>query len=416
MTSLASSTAPGAIGTTPDGVTRISEKGATLMIITLCLALAGCAELASLFFVQPLLPKLAAEYGIPVGQVSIILSAETGLLAFGLLFTGSLADRFGRKQLISVSLVLGGLMTILAPFATSWTMLVTLRALAGLFLSGIAAAATAYISEEVDGKLAGVVTGYFVFGNSIGGMSGRVIASQLMDRIPVQYIFFIFGAILLAVAALVITALPASKNFRASPSFNATSVIRGGAHHFADPKVSLAFVISFVIFGTFTSLYNFLAFNLHREPFNVSHASAGLISTCFLLSFFTAPRAGRLATRYGAMNVLAVLLATMIAGMLVTVVAPNATVFIVGVVIFTAAFFGCHSLGLGWVSKNAVQAKGQATALYLFFYYLGGSVVGYLNGLVFVRFDWIGLTTFVISLLAGGIVITRVLNRLAKAA
>jgi hypothetical protein len=63
-----------------------------------------------------------------------------------------------------------------------------------------------------------------------------------------------------------------------------------------------------------------------------------------------------------------------------------------------------------------VQAKGQATALYLFFYYLGGSVVGYLNGLVFVRFDWIGLTTFVISLLAGGIVITRVLNRLAKAA
>lgn len=415
MTSLASSTAHDTTVATHDNVVRVSEKGATLLIITLCLALSGCAELASLFFVQPLLPKLAAEYGIPIGQVSIILSAETGLLAFGLLFTGSLADRFGRKQLISLSLLLGGLMTVLAPFATSWTMLVVLRGLSGLFLSGIAAAATAYISEEVDPKIAGVVTGYFVFGNSIGGMSGRVIASQLMDRIPVDYIFFIFGAILLAVAVFVMVSLPASKNFRASPSFNAISVIRGGARHFADAKVSLAFVISFVIFGTFTSLYNFLAFNLHREPFNVSHASAGLISTCFLLSFFTAPRAGRLATRYGSMNVLGVLLAVMIAGMLITVVAPNATVFIIGVVLFTAAFFGCHSLGLGWVSKNALQAKGQATAFYLFFYYLGGSVVGYVNGLIFVRFDWIGLTTFVVSLLLGGIAVTRILNRLSQA-
>jgi MFS family permease len=56
--------------------------------IILALALSGLAELASLFFIQPLLPVLAVEYDVPVSQVSIILSAETALLAIGLLFTG----------------------------------------------------------------------------------------------------------------------------------------------------------------------------------------------------------------------------------------------------------------------------------------------------------------------------------------
>jgi len=379
--------------------------------ITLALAMSGMAELASLFFIQPLLPKMVAKYDVAVGHVSIILSAETALLAIGLLFTGSLADRFGRKSLIIVSLVTGGVLTLLCPLADSWILLVVMRALIGLTLSGIAAAATAYISEEVAPVVAGVVTGYFVFGNSVGGMSGRVIASQLMDITSIDVIFSVFGVILILVALFVYAVLPASKNFKPAPDLNLMALLRGGADHFRNKKIALMYVVSFVIFGTFTSLYNFLAFNLHREPFNVSYANAGLVSTCFILSIFTAPRAGRLSVKYGAMNVLAVLLTIMIIGMLFTVAATNPTVFIIGAIIFTAAFFGFHSIGLSWVSKNATHARGQATAFYLFFYYMGGSVVGYVNGLIFVQFDWRGLTTFIIALLCGAILISRMLER-----
>nr|WP_245004300.1 hypothetical protein [Enterobacter mori] len=63
-------------------------------------------------------------------------------------------------------------------------------------------------------------------------------------------------------------------------------------------------------------------------------------------------------------------------GMLLTLTS-NVVTFIVGAVIFTGCFFGCHSIGLSWVSKNATHARGQAVALYLFFYYMGGSVMGY---------------------------------------
>lgn len=384
-------------------------KASAYIRIILALALSGLAELASLFFIQPLLPVLAIEYDIPVSQVSIILSAETAMLAFGLLFTGTLADHYGRKKLIIVSLLLGGILTLLCPLAQSWTLLVALRAVIGLALSGIAAAATAYISEEVAPVVAGVVTGYFVFGNSMGGMSGRIIASQLIDHISINTIFYGFAVSLIVVAILVNFLLPASKNFKPTENLNVLCVVKGAAEHFKNKNLSRVFIISFIIFGVFTSLYNYLAFFLKGEPFNISHSNAGLISFSFALSFFTAPQAGRFAEKYGSMNVLRTLFAIMALGMLLTLV-DNVVVFIVGAVIFTGCFFGCHSIGLRWVSKNATHARGQAVALYLFFYYMGGSLIGFVNGLVFHATGWHGMTGFIITLLVVAAVVATSLS------
>lgn len=377
--------------------------------IILALALSGLAELASLFFIQPLLPVLAVEYDVPVSQVSIILSAETALLAIGLLFTGTLSDHYGRKKLIIVSLLLGGLLTMLCPLVESWAMLVALRAVIGLALSGIAAAATAYISEEVAPVVAGVVTGYFVFGNSMGGMSGRIVASQLIDHISINTIFYGFAISLILVALLVYFLLPASQNFKPTQNLNVLRVVKGAASHFKNKKLALAFVISFIIFGVFTSLYNYLAFFLKGEPFHISPANAGLLSFSFALSFFTAPQAGRLSAKYGSMRVLRALFVMMALGMLLTLTS-NVFTFIIGAVIFTGCFFGCHSIGLSWVSKNATHARGQAVALYLFFYYMGGSVIGFVNGFVFHSMGWQGMTGFIIALLAVGAVVATYLS------
>jgi len=382
-------------------------KASQYIRVIFALALSGLAELASLFFIQPLLPVLAVEYNVPVHQVSIILSAETALLAIGLLFTGTLSDHYGRKRLIIVSLLLGGLLTALCPLVQSWAMI-------GLALSGIAAAATAYISEEVAPVVAGVVTGYFVFGNSMGGMSGRIVASQLIDHISINTIFYGFSASLIVVAALVFFILPASKKFTPTENLNVFRVVKGAASHFKNKKLALAFVISFIIFGTFTSLYNYLAFFLKGEPFHISPANAGLLSFSFALSFFTAPQAGRLSAKYGSMNVLRVLFAIMSLGMLLTLTS-NVIIFIIGAVIFTACFFGCHSIGLNWVSKNATHARGQAVALYLFFYYMGGSVIGFFNGFVFHSTGWAGMTAFIIALLVLGMIVATHLASGTKA-
>ena len=382
----------------PEGEVKVSQY----IRVIFALALSGLAELASLFFIQPLLPVLAVKYDIPVNQVSIILSAETALLAIGLLFTGSLSDHYGRKRLIITSLFLGGVLTFLCPIVESWAMLVATYALIGLALSGIAAAATAYISEEVSPVISGVVTGYFVFGNSMGGMSGRIISSQLIEHVSINAIFYGFAITLIIVSLLVYFLLPASKNFVPTQNLNVLRVIKGATQHFKNKKVALTFIISFVIFGVFTSLYNYLTFFLKGEPFHISPANTGLLSFSFALSFFTAPQAGRLAAKCGSMKILSALFIIMIGGMLLTLTS-NVITFILGSVIFTGCFFGCHSIGLNWVSKNATHSRGQAVALYLFFYYMGGAIIGFCNGIVFHAMGWPGMIAFIVALLVVGI-------------
>ena len=58
-----------------------------------------------------------------------------------------------------------------------------------------------------------------------------------------------------------------------------------------------------------------------------------------------------------------------------------------GIVAVTFGFFGGHSIASSWVGSRAVTAKAQASALYLFCYYLGSSAIGTLGGVFWTRGD-----------------------------
>ena len=70
-----------------------------------------------------------------------------------------------------------------------------------------------------------------------------------------------------------------------------------------------------------------------------------------------------------------------------------------GIVAVTFGFFGGHSIASSWVGSRAVTAKAQASALYLFCYYLGSSAIGTLGGVFWTRWGWPGVTGLVSLLL-----------------
>jgi len=61
----------------------------------------------------------------------------------------------------------------------------------------------------------------------------------------------------------------------------------------------------------------------------------------------------------------------------------------------TAGFFGGHSIASSWVGLRAEKAQAQASALYLFFYYLGSNVAGWVAGWALARAGWPGVVAFV---------------------
>jgi predicted MFS family arabinose efflux permease len=75
----------------------------------------------------------------------------------------------------------------------------------------------------------------------------------------------------------------------------------------------------------------------------------------------------------------------------------------VGLLIFTAGFFGAHSVASGWMVARATRHRGQASALYLMAYYAGSSVMGALLGLVFLHGGWSAIAATITALFAAAL-------------
>ena len=76
---------------------------------------------------------------------------------------------------MTASLAVAVVVGLLVPFAPDLEWLVALRAVQGAALAGLPASAMAYLAEEVRPKALVAAIGLFVAGNSIGGMSGRIV-------------------------------------------------------------------------------------------------------------------------------------------------------------------------------------------------------------------------------------------------
>ncbi len=87
-----------------------------------------------------------------------------------------------------VSLILAASFTLLSAFMTSWQAILLTRACIGLSLSGVAAVAMTYLSEEIHPSVVAFSMGLYISGNSIGGMSSRLLSQAVVGLLSVVYL------------------------------------------------------------------------------------------------------------------------------------------------------------------------------------------------------------------------------------
>ena len=131
-------------------------------------------------------------------------------------------------------------------------------------------------------------------------------------------------------------------------------------------------------------------------PYNLSQTAVGCIFFVYLVGTFSSTYMGRLADHIGSSRVLCLSIGIMLSGCLITI-NGNLYVKILGVAILTFGFFGSHSVASSWVGKCGGVDKAQASSLYLLFYYVGASVIGYMGGKFLSWYAWDGVV-FLISI------------------
>ncbi|MFJ7325543.1 MFS transporter [Streptomyces cyaneofuscatus] len=374
---------------------------------------AGVAAFALLYSTQALLPAISASYGVSAGQASWTVSAATGALALCVLPLSALSERFGRRQMMTASLTVAVLVGMLVPFAPSIGWLIALRAIQGAALAGLPASAMAYLAEEVRPKALVAAIGLFVAGNSIGGMSGRILTGWVAQAWGWRAALAAVGLLAVACAVAFHFLIPKARNFTPG-TLNPKALAKTVATHLGNPLLVRLYAIGALFMTVFGAVYTVIGFRLVEEPFSLPQGIVGSIFLVYLVGTVSSAAAGRLVARLGRRGALYLAVSTTTAGLLLSLSESLAAVLL-GLVLITAGFFAGHAVASSSVSRTATTGRAQASALYQSAYYLGSSAGGTLGAVAFHAGGWAATVALGLLAVLGVVSITLYGTRVARA-
>ncbi|MEU3754471.1 MFS transporter [Streptomyces olivoreticuli] len=363
---------------------------------SLALFAAGVATFALLYSTQALLPAISDDLGVTPDQASWTVSAATGGLAVAVVPLSALSERYGRRAMMTASLCVAALVALLVPFAPDLGWLVALRAVQGAALAGLPASAMAYLAEEVRAKALVGAIGLFVAGNSLGGMSGRILAGWVAQAWGWRAGLGAVGVLAVVCAVAFRLLIPKARHFTPT-TVSPRALARTVGGHLADPLLRRLYAIGALFMTVFGAVYTVIGYRLAAEPFNLPQGVVGSIFLVYLVGTVSSAAAGKLVGRLGRRGALYLAMGTTTLGLLLSLT-DSLTAVLLGLVLITAGFFAGHAVASSSVSRTAKTGRAQASALYQTAYYLGSSVGGTLGALAFRSAGWDG--TVVLGFLA----------------
>lgn len=391
---------------------RLTPGGPGYRRMSFALFLAGVATFALLYSTQALLPLVSTDFGVSASEASWTVSAATGALALFVLPMSALSERFGRRTLMTASLAVAVTVGLLVPFAPSIGALVALRAVQGAALAGLPASATAYLAEEVRPKALITAIGLFVAGNSVGGMSGRVITGWVAQEWGWRVAVAAVGIIAVACAVAFRMLLPAPKHFTPG-SLRPRVLARTVRDHLANPLLRRLYAIGALFMMVFGGVYTVIGYRLTEAPFSLPQGIIGSIFLVYLVGTVSASTAGRLVARLGRRGSLYLAGGTTTAGLLLSLV-DSLPLVLLGLVLITAGFFAGHAVASSSVSHTAKQGRAQASALYQSAYYIGSSAGSTLGAVAFHAGGWAGTVALGLFAVLGVVTITLLGSHAAR--
>ncbi len=181
-------------------------------VIAICffIVLLDGYDIAIVAYIAPLLKKEMLLSSVNVSY--LFVSGVLGLMLGSMLF-GSLADKFGRKFILIVSIALYGVTTILCGFVNDLFLLVLFRFLTGLGLGGAMPICIALCSEYSPQRYKMLLCTLSWSGFTLGISLGGIISSWLLQEFSWHWLFYIGGILPILSIIIVVVSLPESLEF-----------------------------------------------------------------------------------------------------------------------------------------------------------------------------------------------------------
>ena len=392
-------------GDAPSNANR-TAPGAGLTILLAATAGLGAANL---YYAQPMLGLLQAEFGAHGAAVAQVSTAAQLGYTLGILFLVPLGDLFDRRRVI---LALTGaliLSLLLAAAAPSLAWLIAASAATGIAAT-LAQQAVPLAASLASPDRRGQLVGQVLSGLLAGILFARTLSGFVAEHFGWRAMYGLGAALAAALMAATWFGLP-SRPPVAPPSYRAllSSVVALARR---PPTLRRAAIVQGLVFAGVSAFWSTLALHLHQPPFDLGPAAAGLFGLLGLAGVLVAPLAGRTADRRGARFVTTAGVLLILGGWGAAGTLPGLAGLALGVILLDAGVQASLVGNQSAVFALDAEAQSRLNTVFVAGIFLGGALGSATGSLAWLLAGWTG----VLLTGAGFTVLALLVHRLARAA
>ncbi|MGC2519758.1 MAG: MFS transporter [Burkholderiales bacterium] len=331
--------------------------------IILLLALASANSGIALRVVEPMLPRLASDFGASISSAAMIISAYAFAYGGAQLVHGPIGDRFGKLRVVTLTLMGAALGSFGCALAQDLFTLGAMRLVTGLFSSTPVMLGMAYIGDRVSLPERQPVIARFIAGTITGQALGPFLGGAVTDLLGWRGTFALVGAVFAAVSAILFVRTRGQWNEEKTTAVlaNPLAVHRSllGSSRVRH-VVAVSFIETFLFFGAFSFLgaYLKLRFDLSLTLIGAILAGFGIGGVLYTLMV------RRLLMELGQRGLVLGGGAACCACYAIAMLTPVWGVFIACTIGLGFSFYMLHNTLQIKATEMAPQARGSALAIY----------------------------------------------------
>lgn len=373
---------------------------------TLFVAAAAGIAIANNYALQPALPAVAQTLHAPLAATGLIAGClQFGYMA-GILLLAPLGDRIAPARLIGMQFFALGAALFAAALAPSLIALAVACCIVGALATNavhLASAAFHLAPAAARGKALGTVAS----GISAGILLSRFAGGFLTQHAGWRGMLLCFGAaaVLLGIASMRV--IPAVREAH-SDSAGYWALLRSMPGLLLRHRLLReGILVGACWFFVFSALWVTLALSLSGAPLRLDPTQVGLFGFAGLLGLLTTRAAGSLADHVGFRPVIALGLASALAGCAVLYAsAASIPGIALGVVLFDTGCFAAQVANQTRLLALDPGARNRIYGTYMFAYYAAGALGSVLGPVLFARAGWQPVCVVSAAIAAGGLLLT----------
>ena len=353
------------------------------------MAFAIGVTIASNYYAQPLLHSITHDLNIAVEHAGSIIMAAQFSYAVGLLFITPLGDKFERKHLIIILMVLSTCGLIVSALSKNLWMLIIGTSMTGLF-STVAQVLIPFAATLSKPEHRGKIIGTLMSGMLLGILLGRTFAGAISTIADWHYVYWIATSIMGIVTLLLWISLPTYRNTININYFQLLWSI--GSLYKQEPILRIRSLLAVISFALFSLLWTPLAFLLSNDPYHYSDFIIGLFGIAGAAGALGSPIVGKLSDKGKGWLATTIGLGLLLLSWLPLSLAQYSIIaLILGVVILDFSVQVTHVSNMSAIYQIRPEARSRMNTGYMVCYFIGGMLGSVGSTYLFSHYGWIAI-------------------------